>query len=128
MEAFIRQYAALNAKKVRGIEKNALDILVSYDWPGNIRELKNVVERMIVLSSGDMLTTELISEDIRQGRKGSGGTGLAPLQGVITISDAEKELIRNALAENKGNKSAAAEKLGISRRTLYRKIEEYKLV
>ncbi len=129
VEAFIRQYAALNAKKVRGIEKNALDILVSYDWPGNIRELKNVVERMIVLSSGDMLTTELISEDIRQGRKGGGGTGLAtPLQGVITISDAEKELVRSALAENRGNKSAAAEKLGISRRTLYRKLEEYKLV
>lgn len=125
VEAFIRQYAALNAKKVRGIEKNALEVLVGYNWPGNIRELKNVVERMIVLSSEDMLTLDLISEDIRQGRKPLGE--ITPLQGITTISAAEKELIRNALVENKGNKSAAAEKLGISRRTLYRKLEEYKL-
>ena len=91
-------------------------------------ELKNIVERMIVLSSGDMLTLEQVPDDIRQERGSVGGVnGTNPLHGVIKISDAEKEMIRNALLDNKGNKSIAAEKLGISRRTLYRKLEEYKL-
>ncbi|OGX12743.1 MAG: hypothetical protein A2351_06395, partial [Omnitrophica bacterium RIFOXYB12_FULL_50_7] len=68
VNTFIQQYAALNAKKVLGITKDALETLVEYDWPGNIRELKNIVERMIVLSSGDLLTLEQIPEDIRRGR------------------------------------------------------------
>ena len=86
------------------------------------------MERMIVLSSGDMLTLEQIPEDIRQGRPPSAGAnGNASLQGISRITDAEKELIQKALQETRGNKSTAAEKLGISRRTLYRKLEEYKL-
>ncbi len=128
VNAFIRQYAALNTKKIRGITQDALEALVEYNWPGNIRELRNIVERMIVLSSGDMLTLEQIPEDIRQGRPPSAGAnGNASLQGISRITDAEKELIQKALQETRGNKSTAAEKLGISRRTLYRKLEEYKL-
>ncbi|MFH1208969.1 MAG: sigma-54 dependent transcriptional regulator [Candidatus Omnitrophota bacterium] len=129
VNAFIRQYAELNAKKIRGIEKDALEALVEYNWPGNIRELKNIVERMIVLSSADMLTLDQVPEDIRQGRPlGTGTVANAPLQGISKITDAERELIQKALQETRGNKSTAAEKLGISRRTLYRKLEEYKLV
>ena len=129
MNTFLQQYAALNAKKIRGIDKNALDVLVRYDWPGNIRELKNIVERMVVLSSGDELTLDQIPEDIRQGNPLASGTNenVSLHHGITKIADAEKELIRNALVETKGNKSNAAEKLGISRRTLYRKLEEYKL-
>jgi DNA-binding NtrC family response regulator len=128
VDAFIRQYAALNTKRIRGIERNALATLIEYNWPGNIRELKNIVERMVVLSSKDMLTMEQIPEDIRQGRHGgSVAHHAAALQGVTKITDAEKELIQKALHETRGNKSTAAEKLGISRRTLYRKLEEYKL-
>ncbi|HOW88135.1 MAG TPA: sigma-54 dependent transcriptional regulator [Candidatus Omnitrophota bacterium] len=126
--AFIAQYAAQNDKKVRGIDKDALEALERYDWPGNIRELKNIVERMIVLSSGEMLTVDQVPEDILQGKvKIARPNGNAVFQGVTKITEAEKELIRNALTETKGNKSTAAEKLGISRRTLYRKLEEYKL-
>jgi len=129
VNSFIQQYAALNTKKIRGIAKDALDALVQYNWPGNIRELKNIVERMIVLSSGDLLTLEQIPEDLRQGGpRGPRTNGNVPLQGITRITDAEKELIRSALVETKGNKSNAAEKLGISRRTLYRKLEEYKIV
>ncbi|MFA5168362.1 MAG: sigma-54 dependent transcriptional regulator [Candidatus Omnitrophota bacterium] len=128
VNTFIQQYAALNAKKIRGIAKDALEALVEYNWPGNIRELKNIVERMIVLSSGDMLTLEQIPEDLRQGRPQSAGTnGTASLQGITKITDAEKELIQKALQKTRGNKSTAAEKLGISRRTLYRKLAEYKI-
>jgi DNA-binding NtrC family response regulator len=125
VDSFIQQYAALNAKKIRGIAKDALEALVQYNWPGNIRELKNIVERMIVLSSGELLTLEQIPDDIRQGRPQT--SGAASLDGISKITDAEKELIQKALQETRGNKSTAAEKLGISRRTLYRKLEEYKL-
>ena len=127
VEVFIRQYATLNAKKVRGITKDAMEVLIRYNWPGNIRELKNIIERMIVLSSGDMLTMDQIPDDLRGGDaiKPSGQASVP--EGVSRISDAEKEMIRRALSENKGNKSVAAGKLGISRRTLYRKLEEYKL-
>lgn len=125
VDAFIRHYATANIKKINGIEKEALDTLVRYDWPGNIRELKNIVERMIVLSSGKTLPLDLVPEDIRH------GTSVRAISitqnGVTKIVDAEKELIRSALLETKGNKSLAAEKLGISRRTLYRKLEEYQL-
>ncbi len=128
VNTFIQQYAALNAKKIRGIAKDALNTLVHYNWPGNIRELKNIVERMIVLSSGDMLTLDQIPEDIRQGRPRTNGTnGHAAFQNISKITDAEKELIQKALHETRGNKSTAAAKLGISRRTLYRKLEEYQL-
>lgn len=128
VNTFIQQYAALNIKKIRGIEKDALEVLVQYDWPGNIRELKNIVERMIVLSSSDVLTLDQVPEDIRQGNsRVRGNQGNIAFQGITKIMDAEKELIRSALLETKGNKSTAAQKLGISRRTLYRKIEEYEL-
>ena len=128
VNTFIQQYAALNIKKIRGIEKDALEALVQYDWPGNIRELKNIVERMIVLSSAETLTLDQVPEDIRQGSSRIGvNHGNRALQGITKIMDAEKELIRSALLETKGNKSTAAQKLGISRRTLYRKIEEYGL-
>lgn len=126
VEIFLRQYATANAKKIEGIDKQAMDVLMQYDWPGNIRELKNIVERMIVLSSGTKITLEQVPEDIRRGKT------LTPpnpiLNGVNKITDVEKELIRNALQETKGNKSLAAEKLGISRRTLYRKLDEYSLI
>jgi DNA-binding NtrC family response regulator len=129
VNSFIRQYAALNSKKIRGIAKDALEALLDYNWPGNIRELKNIVERMIVLSSGDLLTLEQVPEDIRQGRllAVGGANGNASFQGISKITDAERELIQKALQETRGNKSTAAEKLGISRRTLYRKLDEYKL-
>lgn len=125
VNAFIHQYAPSNSKKIKGIDKKALEVLLQYDWPGNIRELRNIVERMIVLSSGEKLTLEQIPEDLRHGK-------LEPSNPTVTtevgrISDVEKELIQTALLQTKGNKSLAAEKLGISRRTLYRKLDEYKL-
>ncbi|OQA56968.1 MAG: Transcriptional regulatory protein ZraR [Candidatus Omnitrophica bacterium ADurb.Bin277] len=126
VNAFIRQYGIQNGKKLRGIEKDALEALTSYGWPGNVRELKNIIERMIVLSSSDTLTLDQVPEDIRGFRK-AGGTASSAINGVTTITDAERELIKNALLETRGNKSMAADKLGISRRTLYRKIDEYQI-
>ncbi|MBU9889501.1 MAG: sigma-54 dependent transcriptional regulator [Candidatus Omnitrophica bacterium] len=126
VSSFIRQYAGSNGKKISGIDAGALERLMRYDWPGNIRELKNVIERMIVLSSGGRLTAELVPEEFRAGETAPDGMRLS-LEG-DRITDVERELIRRVLQEVKGNKSLAAEKLGISRRTLYRKLDAYKIL
>lgn len=123
---FIRQFSKANGKKVTGIEKKAMDWLVGYAWPGNIRELKNIVERMIVLSSGDTLSVDLVPEDIRSFSPRNGSDASLVNQ-PASLSAVEKELIAKTLSAHQGNKSSTAQALGISRRTLYRKIEEYKI-
>lgn len=124
-DSFIKSFAQANGKKITGIEPDSMEALKRYDWPGNIRELKNIIERMIVLSSSEKLSLHLVPEDVRRAEPSarasfSGG-------GVSNLSEMEKNAIKKALEEVKGNKSLAAKKLGISRRTLYRKIEEYGL-
>lgn len=120
---FIRQFSKMNGKKVTGIDKKALDLLVAYNWPGNIRELKNIVERMIVLASEPVIHAELVPDDIRSFYpKNEALSGAVP---AASISEVEKDLILRTLKAHHGNKSSAAQALGISRRTLYRKIEEY---
>ncbi|HQB94303.1 MAG TPA: sigma-54 dependent transcriptional regulator [Candidatus Omnitrophota bacterium] len=126
VNTFMRRYGIRNGKKLRGIAPDALEALLRYDWPGNVRELKNIVERMIVLSAGEELTLDQVPDDIR-GPRPVAASFVSGNSAVTTLTDAEKELIRNALRETNGNKSKAAEKLGISRRTLYRKIEEYQI-
>jgi DNA-binding NtrC family response regulator len=118
-----------NGKKIEGIQPEALAYLETYHWPGNVRELKNVLERMVVLSIDSILTAENVPEDLKKKSEVS----ISFPQGDNRISydsnlqEMEKELIRVKLAESRGNKSAAAKKLGISRRTLYRKLDQYKI-
>ena len=118
IQHFIEEFAAANYKNVKSIEQNALEPLIQYDWPGNIRELRNIIERMVVMSSHQVLTLDDVPKDIA-------GNSAAVLSQDINIRDAEKELILQKLDRYKGNKSKAAKELGISRRTLYRKLEEY---
>ncbi len=123
---FIRQFSKANGKKVSGIDKKALELLMAYSWPGNIRELKNIIERMIVLSSDTTLSVELVPDDIKSFTiDASYQQHLVNQTG--SLSDVEKELIQKTLASHLGNKSSTAESLGISRRTLYRKLDEYKI-
>ncbi len=129
---FIKHYSQSSGRSEMSMTSEALKTLVQDPWPGNVREVKNIVERMIVLSAGSELTLENVPEDIRR-------AGVAPSAGEERISvlhsntdsgrlDAmEREVIRKTLADVRGNKSLAATTLGISRRTLYRKLDEYKL-
>ena len=123
---FIRQFSKANGKKVSGIDKKALELLMAYSWPGNIRELKNIIERMIVLSSESTLGVELVPDDIKSFTIDSPSEHHLVNQ-TGSLSEVEKELIQKTLASHHGNKSSTAESLGISRRTLYRKLDEYKI-
>ncbi len=133
VHSFLKYFVQTNGKKIRSIDAEAIKILSRYDWPGNVREVKNIVERMVVLSNSDTITLANIPEDIQHLASGqtAGPSAQAllntPPLPVTKLSDMERMLIQQTLQEVQGNKSLAAKRLGISRRTLYRKIEEYSL-
>jgi DNA-binding NtrC family response regulator len=120
---YLKTLAAENGKKVVGIAPDAMEALAAYSWPGNVRELRNVIERMVVLGAGDKLTVRDLPASFRvpAGRaKSSAPTGSA-------WRDAERQLIEEALQRHKDNRTQAARDLGISRRTLHRKLNEFGL-
>lgn len=122
---FIQQAAEKYHKEIDGVTPEAQQVLMSYGWPGNVRQLRNVVERMVVLSTGPQIGVETLPPEIRP----AGGEVLGGMNNLVGISieQAEKELIRNTLKLVSGNREQAAKILGIGERTLYRKIKEYDL-
>jgi two-component system, NtrC family, response regulator len=96
---------------------------MAYNWPGNIRELRNVIERGIILSEDDVITTRALPRELTEQSMESGSEEVA----FVPLNEVEKNHIRRALDFADGNRSQAAELLGISRKTLYRKIKEFEL-
>jgi DNA-binding NtrC family response regulator len=122
---FLSQTAQRYDKEIEGIAPAAQQTLMAYGWPGNVRQLKNVIENMVVMGTTPVLGVETLPSEIRPAVAESVG-GMDNLVG-ITIEHAEKELIRNTLKMTDGNRENAAKILGIGERTLYRKIKEYGL-
>ena len=118
-----------------GIDPEALQLLENYPWPGNIRELRHTLERMVVLAKGETLTVDDVPENIRNGiaapkRENStlaGNESAAVTTASGTLNDNERKLIEDALRRCGGNRTKAAQMLGISRRTLHRRLQEYSL-
>ena len=120
---FIKKYADYNNFRVKGITKDALDMLLEYSYPGNIRELENIIQRILVTCSKEMIDVEDVPYEIQV--KGSGtisGEGLS-----ARTDEYEMNIIKNALEETKGNKLKAAELLKISRTSLIAKAKKYGL-
>jgi two-component system response regulator HydG len=124
---YLKYFAEKNRKKINSITPEALTILSQYDWPGNVRELKNIMERVAVLSRANTVTPEQLPEDIRKESEAYDTLVSTKIKEGTTIQEMEEEMIRKTLGEANRNKSLAAKKLGISRRTLYRKLAEYKI-
>jgi len=112
-----------NGKSIEGFTAAAVDVLSGYRWPGNVRELRNVVERMVVLSRKKLLDVSDIPASIRDQSLSAD----VRVDADLTVEEMEKRMIIQALEKTGGNRTKAAEKLGISRRTLHRKIKEYQL-
>jgi len=112
---FVEKLNQQMGRKVRGFEPEALARLSAYSFPGNVRELENVIERAYILCSGDMISARDLGEPFSQGQR-------SPRSG--RLRDQERELIAKTLARHGGNRTHAAEELGISRRTLINKIKE----
>ena len=124
VKAFLDEFNHENGKQVRELTPEALNVLLAYDWPGNVRELRNTIEQMVVLARSERLTVRDVPAAIR------GGADLGKINVVrtgMTVEDAERQLIMQALKEMGGNRTKAAQKIGISRRTLHRKLKEFGL-
>ena len=124
---FIKELSEKNGKSFDGITSDALLMLQRYSWPGNVRELRNAVEKMVILAMGERLTVRDVPINIRESSGGHiSGSRAAALTGG-SLADTEERKILAVLDKNRGNKTRAAQELGISRRTLHRKLREYKM-
>lgn len=119
LKHFLETFNRENGRSIEGFSPDALDQLTRYAWPGNVRELRNAVEQMVVLSRSERIGVRDLPSQIRE----SAAEG--PSVSAGTLEEIEKQAIRNALKATGGNRTRAAEQLGISRRTLHRKIAEY---
>lgn len=122
---FMRRYAERNSKDIRGIGEEALARLQAYNWPGNIRELENAIEHGVVLAKGDRITVEDLPTHVRDKQPLSPRGDIAIPLG-WSLDRAEAEIIRETLERFGGDKEAAANILGCSERTLYRKLREHR--
>ncbi|WP_235427142.1 sigma 54-interacting transcriptional regulator [Cohnella kolymensis] len=124
VQAFIREFAVEYRKPAPRVDASVMTVLMNYSWPGNIRELRNAIERMIILGDSDTITAELLPESLASLTQGDEGFPAASTDKDTAEMD-EQELIKEALRKTFGNKSAAAKMLGISRGTIYNKMKEY---
>jgi two-component system response regulator AtoC len=125
-QAFLREFSSENNKKVNDFTPDALEALMNYAWPGNVRELRTAIEHGVVLTRGDRIGLRDLPPALRAVNPAAGpGRWLA--QPAMTVAEAEKQLIIRALKEGGGNRTLAAQKLGMSRRTLHRKLHFYHL-
>ncbi|MBN1835662.1 MAG: sigma-54-dependent Fis family transcriptional regulator [Spirochaetales bacterium] len=123
LAAFLKEFARENDKKIEAIEPKARMILYNYPWPGNVRELRNAVESAVVMSKSSIITVDDLPPHVRSDSEAD----VIRLSTGMSLADAEREVIRSTLAAENGNKSRAAQVLGIGRKTLHRKLQEYGL-
>lgn len=140
---FLKEFAGENGGRVVSMDARAMKALEDYSWPGNVRQLRNVVEKMVILSGGERLTIDDVPVEVVNGEKAAQDPGetrgeTAPAKDFAaepahaehdaaaqTLAETEKDRILEALKAANGNKSKAAEMLGISRRTIHRKLNEW---
>ena len=129
-QGFLKTFAAENGRKVNGFAPEAMEALTQHRWPGNVRELQTAIEHAVVLSRGVSITPRDLPAGVRGGAPSEserGGQGGAQPGVPMNVHQAEKELIIRALKECAGNRTLAATRLGMSRRTLHRKLHTYKI-
>jgi DNA-binding NtrC family response regulator len=124
VHAFLSEFCKENKKPLLKIAPKAMTALCEHDWPGNVRQLRNAIEGMVVMAQGREIGIRNLPEEVRSE---ASAHRTFSLRVGATLADMEKEMIRATLEETKGNRAAAARILGLGRKTLYRKIEEYGL-
>jgi len=122
---FIGKQSARLKKKVKGISTKALNALQRHDWPGNGRELENVIQRMIIFTETDLLDVDVVPHELREVREVR--TKAVDFVAPQSLEELEISFITKVLHENNGNRAATAEILGIDKTTLWRKIKLYKI-
>ena len=130
-QRFLREFARENGKSVNDFTSDALERLMNYFWPGNVRELRAAIEHAVVLCRGEKISARDLPRQTTAGVGGGSGAGAGEVQlfarNDLTVKEAEKQLIIHALKETNGNRTLAAKKVGMSRRTFHRKLHTYHL-
>ena len=127
--AFLKEFAQENAKPIDALHPDATEALMNHPWPGNVRELRTAIEHAVVLCRGNQVTLRDLPPSVRGDTPAIPHPEAKDMLGkkTLTVGDAEKALIIRALKESKGNRTEAAKKIGMSRRTLHRKLHTYNL-
>jgi len=120
VEHFVDKFNRLRAREVSGLSREALSLLLEHDYPGNVRELQNIIEHAFVLCPGALIELHHLPPELRQGAEGTAVSGLK-------IRSVERAVIFEALRKNHGNRTRTARELGIDPSTLYRKIKRLKI-
>jgi two-component system response regulator AtoC len=130
VRSFLRHFSQANQKQIVDLTTEAMNAILTYDWPGNVRELRTAIEHGVVMATGPKITLRDLPMAVRHAAGTPLPRGISPAKafgekaGPLDLHETERKLILQALATTKGNVTAAAKKLGISRRTLHRKINE----
>jgi two-component system, NtrC family, response regulator AtoC len=130
VRSFVRHFSKANEKSIVDLTPDSMNALLTYSWPGNVRELRTAIEHGVVMATGPKITVRDLPSAVREAARATLPRGISPAKAFgeksspLDIHETEKKLILQALATTNGNVTAAAKKLGISRRTLHRKINE----
>ncbi|MSU57519.1 MAG: sigma-54-dependent Fis family transcriptional regulator [Pedosphaera sp.] len=124
---FLREFAAENQKPVKDFTSDALELLLNYPWPGNVRELRAAIESAVVMCRGERISARDLPRTVRADTARASDPGRLLAKNDLTVKEAEKQLIVRALKDTNGNRTLAAKKIGMSRRTFHRKLHTYHL-
>jgi two-component system, NtrC family, response regulator HydG len=122
IEHFMREIEAPAGKTVRGVEAEALEVLKGFRWPGNVRQLRNVIERALIVTTGSLIGVADLPAELK---RAGGGNEVLEIKLGASLDEVERELIKRTVEFAGGNKSRAAEILGVSLKTLYNRLERY---
>lgn len=125
VDYFIKRFNEVHGKKIKGMSKSALQLFYNYHWPGNVRQLENVVERAVILSQGDFIIPESFPEELKKGTPQH--PDLDGLTLSVALAEAEKKILFKCLKQHNWNRQTTAQVLGISRTTLFNKMRQYQI-
>jgi DNA-binding NtrC family response regulator len=126
-QAFLTEFARENAKPVKDFTADAMELLMNHAWPGNVRELRTAIEHAVVLCRAERISARDLPPSVRSGGAAAASPSALLARHDLTVKEAEKQLIIRALKDAKGVRTQAARKIGMSRRTFYRKLKTYGL-
>jgi two-component system response regulator HydG len=129
IEHFLKLFSKRHHKTIKGVSAMARRRLLAFDWPGNVRQLRNVIESMVVVDADGVLDLDDMPDELVGTTEVPAAATSGDLGGLVgnPLAELERLFIAKTLEKTGGNRECAAEMLGIGQRTLYRKIKEYKL-
>jgi len=126
-DRFIARSAAENGKHIATVRPDFYAALEAHDWPGNVRQLRNIVESAVLLSPGGVLTADSVALPGSPAHPAAAEPGALSIPDGMTLEQLERAVLENKLRQNAGNRTLTADQLGLSRRTIQRKIKEHHL-